>query len=94
MPLSSLSQTLKRVARRRGAQQLDLLRGVHHQLEAGGAAASSCSRSNTPSRSTVRLLDAGLAQREPLIDPRDREGIRGCQRARDRRPAHARRRSP
>ena len=37
MPLSSLSHTLKRVGRRRGAQQLDLRRGVHHQFEAGGS---------------------------------------------------------
>jgi hypothetical protein len=82
MPLSSLSHTLKRTPAP-AARNSSICSGVcTTSSNRALAAASSCSRSNTPSSSTVGAFDARLAQREPFIDARHREGIGALERAR------------
>jgi hypothetical protein len=72
------------LARSGFAQQFDLFPRVHHELEARFRGRIELCSVEDALEQHGALLDPGAAQREPFIDPRHRERIRGLERARDR----------
>jgi len=66
------------------AQQIDLFRRVHHELEARGRRRVELPAIEDALEQHGAFLNARIAQCDAFIDTRDREGIRRIERARHR----------